>query len=175
MTQKGIAHIYLVVLGLLVLGIGAIATGNNKTPAPAPSPQLAQVSKLTPQTSSPADLEKYLTVEAALLGVADNISLYYKDLAHPQDISIEPTRSWIPASTIKSYVVLEAFRQRDLGLIDFNQTITIKGNNVVPTELETDDFTRLREGTQATIKQLVEAMITQSDNTAYNSLGNHRF
>ncbi|GEM_PF-941982 len=115
-------------------------------------------------------LEKYLTVEAALLGVSDNVSLYFEDLNQHKEIAIDPTRSWIPASTIKSYVVLEAFRQRRVGLINFNQLITIKPQNVVPTELETEEFPLLREGTQATVKQLVEAMVVQSDNTAYNTL-----
>lgn len=129
-------------------------------------PQIAETAKV-----SQSDLEKYLTVETALLGVSDNISLYYKDLADPQkQISIDPTKSWIPASTIKSYVILEAFRQKDLGLIKFDTEVTVLSQNVVPTELETDEFLRLREGTKATIRQLVEAMIIQSDNTAYNTL-----
>lgn len=115
-------------------------------------------------------LEKYLTVEAALLGVVDNISLYYKEFNNDILISIDPTRSWIPASTIKSFVVLEAFRQRRLGIINFDQNITITADNVVPTELETDNYTRLREGVSVTIKQLIGAMIIQSDNTAYNTL-----
>ncbi len=115
-------------------------------------------------------LKKYLTVEAVLLGVSDNISLSFHDLGGQKEISVEPERSWIPASTIKSYVLLEAFRQKKLGLIDFDQTVAINAQNVVPTELETDEFLRLREGTQVTIKQLVESMIIQSDNTAYNTL-----
>ncbi len=115
-------------------------------------------------------LKKYLTVEAVLLGVIEHISLYFQDLNHATTIAFDPTRSWIPASTIKSYVVLEAFRQKRVGMIDFNNIITIKAENVVPTELETDEFPRLREGMQVTIKQLVEAMIIQSDNTAYNTL-----
>ncbi len=54
--------------------------------------------------------------------------------------------------------------------MDFNQVVTISAKNVVSTELETDDFPRLREGTTATVGQLVEAMVEQSDNTAYNTL-----
>lgn len=116
-------------------------------------------------------LQKFLIAEAALLGVADNLSLYFEDGKNSdKEVSLNSSRSWIPASTIKSYVLLEAFRQKRLGLINFDQKVTIKAGNVVPTELETDEFPRLREGTEVTIRQLVGAMIIQSDNTAYNSL-----
>lgn len=115
-------------------------------------------------------LEKYLTVEAALLGLTDHYSLYFKDLSNNTEISTDSTRAWIPASIIKSFVLIETFRQRRLGIIDFDQTITIKSENVVSTALETDDYPRLRTGVTATIRQLIYAMITQSDNTAYNTL-----
>lgn len=175
MRQKGSILLNLIVL-LGVLGIIAwranlVSTFLPKpisTPQPLATPQSQNGTK--DESVSQARLEKYLITEAALLGVSDNISLYFKDLDHGKEISIDPTRSWIPASTIKAYIVLEAFRQRSLGLIDFDQIVTIKAENVVPTELETDEFPRLREGTQVSIKQLVETMIIQSDNTAYNTL-----
>ncbi len=170
MAQKGYAAAYLLIISAF-LGLLFVESNSNHKPNPTPKvvPQV-QENKPKVSTITQEQLQKYLTVEAALLGVSDNISLYFKDINQGKEVSIEPTRSWIPASTIKSYVVLEAFRQKSLGLIDFNQTITIKAENVVPTELETDEFPRLREGTKATIKQLVEAMIIQSDNTAYNTL-----
>ncbi len=117
-----------------------------------------------------ANLEKYLKVEAALLGVNGNISLYFKYMNHVKEISIDSTRSWIPASIIKAFVVLEAFRQRKVGLINFDQRAIISADNVVPTELETDEFPILGDGVNVSIRQLVETMITQSDNTAYNTL-----
>ena len=161
-------------VSLLIVSVVRISAQKSFSPASVLSNPRPLVSGSSSTSLSDAEqqkqLEKYLTVETALLGVSDSISLYFKDLDHGKEFSIEPTKSWIPASTIKTYVVLEAFRQRDLGLINFNQTVTITADNVVPTELETDEFPRLREGTTATIKQLIEAMVTQSDNTAYNSL-----
>lgn len=115
-------------------------------------------------------LSKYLTVEGTLLGIGDNYSIYMSNLNDPETVTINPEKAWIPASTVKAFVALEAYRQHSLGLIDFNTPITITAQNVVPTELETDDFPRLREGTVTTIEQLVDAMIEQSDNTAYNTL-----
>lgn len=141
-----------------------------------PGPNInKQTEKNTGQRSwgkaRPDRLEKYLTVAIALLGVQDHrLSLYFQEIGHDKRVGFEAFRSWIPASTIKSYVVLEAFRQKRLGLISFDQVITIKGEDVVSTAMESDDFPRLREGVKATIRQLVEAMIIQSDNTAYNTL-----
>ncbi len=116
------------------------------------------------------NLEKYLTVETALLGVSDNISLYFKDLNKQFKVEIVPTKLWVPASIIKAFVILEAYGQKNLRLIDFDQKVIIKRENVVPTELETYNFPVLVEGTRVSIRELVNAMITQSDNTAYNTL-----
>lgn len=175
--QKGNIHlIYVIIIIAAVVGFFLVI---RQTPKLQPTPHQTMVTPKLEKTSlqatdsaqiQQAKLEKYLTVEAALLGVKDNISLSFKDPARNMEVNIEPTRQWIPASTIKAFVVLEAFRQRDLGLIDFDKEITISASNVVPTELESDEFPRLREGTKTTIYQLVEAMIIQSDNIAYNTL-----
>lgn len=117
-----------------------------------------------------SSLEKYFTVVADLLGVTDNMSFYYRDLNQQLDITFDADRSWIPASVIKAFLVPVAFKQRQLGLINFDQRLIIKKENVVPTELEEYDFPPLREGTRATIRELIDAMIIQSDNTAYNTL-----
>lgn len=168
-------NLALVISLVIMVFISAVLLQGQKTTQVSQPMQKTEVSKVSSVPSEnwaiqAQKLEKYLTVQAALLGVSDNISYYFQDLTHNQNISLDSTRSWIPASTIKAYVAVEAFRQRNLGLIDFNQIITIKASNVVATELETDEFPRLREGTNATIKQLIEAMIVQSDNTAYNAL-----
>jgi beta-lactamase class A len=179
--QAGFAPIVHLLIGALV-GIIIVALFFNFRSGgisnlPAPSPQnsnnaISSQPKVATQSAqlNTVELYKYLTVEAALLGISNNYSLYLHDLKSDQEVTVDPTRSWIPTSTIKAYVLLEAFRQRDLGLISFDKTITIDASNVVPTELETLDFPRLRAGTQATVKQLLGAMITQSDNTAYNTM-----
>lgn len=173
--QKGYAHLALLFLlgfiaAILIFKFMPVirnrVIGNIQ---PLARPLVTTQPKVASISANPR-LEKYLAVEAALLGVSDNISLSFKDFNSQQEIAINPSRSWIPASTIKSFVVLEAFRQKRLGRITFDQPITIQAQNVVPTELETDDYPKLREGVQATIRQLVEAMVVQSDNTAYNTL-----
>lgn len=116
------------------------------------------------------NLQKDLGEEIAALGVSDNVSLYYKNLNGNYEVKINTDRSWVPASMVKAFVVIEAFRQRRLRIIDFDSRVTIQENNVVPTEMETTGYQPLRAGVKATIRELVEAMIAQSDNTAYNTL-----
>lgn len=176
-NRKGFVSIVTVISAIVVISLFTIVIKSQQVEksinAPIPSPKLETkeaTQTALPQAATVDNLQKYLTVQAAFLGVSDNISLYFKDLKTPHEVSIDPVRSWIPASTIKSYVILEAFRQRRLGIIDFDDQITILASNVVPTELETDAFPKLREGTVATIGQLVGAMIDQSDNTAYNTI-----
>ncbi len=180
-NQKGFS----ILMVLIVIGLTSIVLIQLSQLNKNPTKQLTQTNivskKENPQIEqkkTPSDvktqtdkIQKYLITEAALLGVADNLSLYFIDVNNPDvTVSLDPSKSWIPASTIKSYVLLEAFRQKRLGLINFDQTISINASNVVSTELESDEFPRLREGTKVSIKQLVEAMIIQSDNTAYNTL-----
>lgn len=182
-----VSHSFILVLGLVISLAAAVAylrqslppearvsptASSTATPSSLQVGQTITGTKLTPQeiNTDQDNIMKYLTVEGALLGINDNFSLYFQNLNVPEEVGIDPSRSWVPASTIKSYVVLEAFHQRDLGILDFNQVITIKAQNVVPTELETDDYPRLREGTTATVRQILESMIVQSDNTAYNTM-----
>ena len=116
------------------------------------------------------NLQNNLQAEIHALGVADNVSLYYKNLENGYEVTINPDRSWIPASMVKAFIVVEAFRQRRLRLINFDSRVTVRKNNVVPTELEVQEYQPLRAGVKATIRELVDAMIVQSDNTAFNTL-----
>lgn len=172
-TRKQLVSIGWLLLAILLF-VGIVAYRFMNLPSSTLSAETPMVNPPAPASAfspfDPAIVEKYLTVEAALLGADDHASVYMKDEGADKDVSINAVRSWIPASTIKSFVVIEAFRQRDAGRINFDSTVTIQAQNVVPTELETDEFPRLREGTQITIGQLVGAMIIQSDNTAYNTL-----
>lgn len=144
--------------------VSGALTKFNITPAPAPVPAPTQNTIDTPS------LNKYMTVESAFLGLSDNVSIYFKDLNSGKEFSVSPDKSWIPASIIKAFVAADAFYQRHQGFIDFNSTVTVSADSVVANPIETDEFPRLREGTQVTIGQLVQAMVIQSDNTAYNTL-----
>jgi len=115
-------------------------------------------------------LQKNLEEEIISLGATDHVSLYYKNITDGYEVKINAERSWIPASMVKAFVVIEAFRQKRLRIINFDSRVTVKEENVAPTELELTDYQPLRAGVKATIRELIEAMIDQSDNTAYNTL-----
>ena len=180
MTRNVLFLSFLVAFGALLvvtvrtssLGLGSFA----ETPFLSP---LGSPAKINSETAIPPlfsteierlNLLKDLTEEINAEGITDNVSLYYKNLRDNYEVMINPDRSWIPASTVKAYVVVEAYRQKRLRLINFDSRVTISPENVVPTELESHDYQPLRAGVKATIRELIEAMITQSDNTAYNTL-----
>jgi beta-lactamase class A len=71
-----------------------------------------------------------------------------------------------PASVIKTAVMAEAFHQYALGTIDPDQTIVVSEAN----QTTTAEATPFVPGYRATIRELVELMITRSDNIATNQL-----
>ena len=132
-------------------------------PTPTPSP-------ISGNDIERLGLQKNFQDEITAAGLEDNISIYYNNLAYNYVVSINADRSWIPASVVKVFVLPEAFRQKEERIINFDSRVVIDQDNVVPTELESQDYQPLRAGSRATIRELVYAMITQSDNTAYNTL-----
>ncbi len=116
------------------------------------------------------NLQNDLQAEIDASGIANNVSLYYKNLPGGYEVTINADRGWVPASTVKAFIVVEAFRQKHLGLINFDSRVTIKKENVAPTELGSERYQPLSPGVKATIRELIDAMITQSDNTAFNTL-----
>ncbi len=132
------------------------------------SPKTGDLPKATKRENE--KLQQELLDFLASRGAVDNVSIFYRNLAKGYEISIAGDRSWVPASTAKAFVLVEAFRQKQLGLVNFDQRVVIKKENVVPTELESNDYQPLREGNRATIRELVYTMAVQSDNTALNTL-----
>lgn len=130
---------------------------------------------LTPQLAFAApkptiNLSDAIIADLALRNYLDNISIYFQDKKSPNTVTLNLTKQWLPASTVKLFVALYAFNQIAEKNISLNQWVTIEDKNVVPTELETDDYPVLTPGLTTTVDTLIKKMITQSDNTAYNTL-----
>ncbi len=163
-----------IILIIVTIVVAAIRPGNfNK--------QTADSTKAVVKSTKTSDLSKATRGEKEKLqqdlldflgsrGAVDNVSIFYRNLAKGYEISIAGDRSWVPASTVKAFVLVEAFRQKQLGLVNFDQRVIIKKENVVPTELEAVEYQPLRDGNRVTIRELVYAMTVQSDNTAFNAL-----
>ena len=71
------------------------------------------------------------------------------------------------ASVIKLTVMVEAFRQREAGILRFDQTVTIRREDKLPS---CGALTYMHDGLQVTVEDLVTLMIILSDNTATNLL-----
>ncbi len=100
----------------------------------------------------------------------DNVSIVYKDGQADHDVNLNETRHWIPASTVKTFAAMYAYKLAAEKKLNLNNKVIIDTKNDVPTELVTDEMPTLMEGDLVTIDRLLRQMITQSDNTAFNVL-----
>lgn len=83
-------------------------------------------------------------------------------------ISINQDHHWLPASTVKTFAAMYAFKKISQHELDPSSPYQIESVNVVPTELETPDLPILTAGQYVPLDRLIKQMITQSDNTAFN-------
>jgi beta-lactamase class A len=78
-----------------------------------------------------------------------------------------PEEKMMAASVIKLYIMADAFRRIDLGVLDPDQMITVKKEDYVPS---CGAVAYMHEGLQVTVMDLITLMIIFSDNTATNIL-----
>lgn len=78
-----------------------------------------------------------------------------------------PHMPLMAASVIKLTVMVEAFRQKEAGLLDFTRPVTIQPRDKLPS---CGALTYLHDGVTVTVGDLVTLMIILSDNTATNLL-----
>lgn len=81
--------------------------------------------------------------------------------------SKNPDMPLMAASVIKLTIMVEAFRQKEAGLLDFTQPETIQPRDKLPS---CGALTYLHDGVTVTVGDLVTLMIILSDNTATNLL-----
>ena len=98
--------------------------------------------------------------------ITSNYSLAFKDLSQKSTLSINSEKT-ISASTIKIYIMIEAFNQSKLGNINLNDTVILEegmktsGSGILSSE---------ETGEKLTINELITLMMIKSDNTAANIL-----
>ncbi len=73
----------------------------------------------------------------------------------------------VAASVIKLPIMVEAFRQREAGVLDWQREVTIRKEDKLPS---CGALTYLHDGIKVTVGDLVTLMIILSDNTATNLL-----
>lgn len=124
---------------------------------------------LAQDTQTPT-LSDAVLADLATRNYLDNASVFMYDQKDSQAIAINQDKQWIPASTVKTYVAMFAYDQIAKNVIQSSDTVTIDGKNLVPSELDTPELPAFQVGEEVTIDRLIRQMITQSDNTAYNTL-----
>ncbi len=126
--------------------------------------QVAAASK--PQVS----LSDAIYADLAISHNLDNVSIYFTDGKSSDDVRLNETQHWLPASTVKLFTAMYAYKLINNKTINLTDTATIADKNEVPTELVTPDLPTLLTGETVTIDRLIRQMLIQSDNTAYNQL-----
>ncbi|HEV2340126.1 MAG TPA: serine hydrolase [Patescibacteria group bacterium] len=122
-------------------------------------------------SSTQISISDAIYADLAVRNYLDNVSLYYTDnKMNNNTVTLNATRYWLPASTVKTYVAMYAYKRIADGKLHLSDSVTIDAKNNVPTELVTDELPTLLVGETVTIDRLIRQMITQSDNTAYNQL-----
>jgi beta-lactamase class A len=121
-------------------------------------------------TNSSLTISDAIYADLAVRNYLDDVSLYYSDNKKNTVVKLNETKHWIPASTIKTFTAMYAFKLISEKKLSLQDSVVIDAKNDVPTELVTDEMPTLLEGESVTIDRLIRQMITQSDNTAFNQL-----
>jgi beta-lactamase class A len=99
-------------------------------------------------------------------GIQETACAYVLDLDRGRFGQWRADENVYPASVIKVPIMAEAYRQYDVGLLSPDACVVITESN----QTTTDQPTPLQTGYSATAGELVELMITLSDNVATNQL-----
>lgn len=120
------------------------------------------------------DITKQLT--DTLSQVKGNFALAFKDLQTGEEILINERRMFHAASTMKTPVMIEVFKQAKAGKFALEDSVPIKTtfNSIVDSTFslspKSDSDTTLYGATKATIADLTRMMIIRSSNLATNIL-----
>jgi beta-lactamase class A len=120
--------------------------------------------------NSEVTLSQEVYADLAMRHALGHVSVYYFDGNIKDTISINADQNWIPASTIKLYAAMYAFYQVSQGALSLDQSVTITPSNVAASESFPGGYQALSSGDTVSVYRLLDQMITQSDNTAFNTL-----
>lgn len=98
----------------------------------------------------------------ALAGFGGGVSVVVHHLGDGRYAAVNEGQVWYAASTFKAAVLLEAYRQRDSGELDFDKLVTLE-EKYAESDLGTLEYLDLQPGDQLTIRDAVKGMIVVSD------------
>ncbi len=145
------------------------AGGAPYTPAPGQPLRLRPTGSAPPiERFAPAPIANDAALDRIVRDSIGNQSPHFavviKNLADDTGVSIDPGRVFYPASLYKTWVMLEAFHQREAGLLDFAERYVISSYY---------EQYRLNDGelepcSEITAGQALQVMMSVSDNVAAN-------
>lgn len=138
--------------------------------ASVPSSSSTSTSQTQQKVETSVSVPDEVYADLALQHELGHVSVYYFDSDPKNNVSIDATKNWDPASTIKLYAAMYAFDQVSHGNIKMDQLVTIDSKNVAASQSYPNGYPALAASDQVDILRLLNQMITQSDNTAYNTL-----
>ena len=101
-------------------------------------------------------------VRTALSGYEGEYSVVVRNLEDGRSVSLNAGRVYYAASLYKLALLLEAYRQRDAGELDFAEVLTLEAKYVAY-DFATLELLGLEEGDQITLADALKAMIIVSD------------
>ena len=119
------------------------------------------------------------TLEARIARApARAVGLYYRSLARADSILIDANLRFHAASTMKLPVMIQIFRDADVGLLGLDDSLTVhtafpslvEGAFVVGKDDDSDSTLYALVGRNRSVRDLLERMITRSSNLATNIL-----
>jgi beta-lactamase class A len=149
------------------------------TPAPTPAPRLVSLEWLAGDVSVPgldgplagprADRGLQAAVDSALKDFGGKASVVVHNLQDGRYAARDESRSYYAASTFKAAVLLEAYRQKDAGAIDFKKEVVV-AKKYAANDLGTLEYLEIKVGDRVTIADAVRGMIIVSDTPLANLL-----
>src|SRR6266496_3688411 len=107
------------------------------------------------------------------------VALYYRSLARPDSLPLDANLRFHAASTMKVPVMIQIFRDADAGLLRLHDSLEVHATfpslvDGSPFDVgkadDSDSTLYLRLGGRASVRELLELMITRSSNLATNIL-----
>ncbi len=143
---------------------GSPSATPSRTPTRVRIPVTGSVPPSAPYNPLPlaVDAELERSLRDYLGAGVDDYGIAIKHLSDGRGVEINPRREFYAASLFKLEVLYEVYKQRALGILSFDEKLTIS-----PEDAEFDLNTlKWPVGTAVSVRDLVEAMITVSDNTS---------
>ncbi|MGI8854820.1 MAG: serine hydrolase [Thermomicrobiales bacterium] len=135
------------------------------TATPIALPTATAPGLVQPTTVGP---NKGVQVQRVLTNLPAGSSAYYIDVASDSRASVDPDHVYPAAALIDLFIITEAYHQVDQGKLKLTDTLPIRQEDIVGGT----GILQNRQGGTTTIKECIDLIAAESDNTAANLLIN---